>query len=330
MIMRCSSSLNLVMPFGRHLVAGAAGMMGTFALLRLKDQQGIDVVGVTRKRVPRVAGANIRYVSADLMRMDDCLRVLDGIDFLWLFAGQVTTASVLAENPVAYMSANMLLNSNMLEAAWRVGVKKVLWLSSSTAYPDRQEPLKENDFFCGDPPLSHFSVGWMTRYTETLCRMYATILPRPLTIIAFRPTTIYGEYESYDFANAHVLPTFVRKVVERQTPIEIRGDGRQMRDLIYGDDVLDAFLLAMEQIHSGFEVFNLGHGREYSLREMLAIILRVDGFEDARLVYGAGGGAMRKTLDLGNIEAMGFKSKTTLEVGVSKMIAWYRQNLCKL
>lgn len=313
---------------GRHVVAGAAGLMGTFTLLRLRNQPGVEVIATVHQRPPLVEGANIRCLQADLTSLEDCRRVLEGADYLWLLAARLATAPVVAKDPLAHMTSNMLINANMLEAAWKAGLKKVLWLSSSTAYPDQEKPLQEEDFFRGDPPANHFAVGWMTRYTEALCRMYATILSHPLTIIAFRPTTIYGEYESFDFERAHVLPALVRKVVERQQPLEVWGSGEELRDFIYGDDVLDACLAALNVVNAGFEVLNLGYGREYRIREVLEIILRQDGFKDAELVYNQSkpSSVLRKTLDLTRIKArLGFQPKTDLESGIQKMLEWYRQ-----
>lgn len=327
--MRSGASITTpTVPSGRHVVAGAAGLMGTFALLRLKDLSGVAVIATVHERSPLVAGANIRCVPADLTRWEDCRRILEGVDYLWLLAARLVTAPVAAKNPVAHVTANMLINANMLEAAWKAGVKKVLWLSSSTAYPDKDKPLKEEDFFRGDPPKNHFALGWMTRYTETLCRMYATILPRPLTIIALRPTTIYGEYESFDLATAHVLPAMVRKVAERRQPLEVWGSGEQLRDLIYGDDVIDAGVLALQKVE-GYDVFNIGSGKEYTVNQILKIILDLDDYRDAQIVHNlkAPTSVMRKTLDLTKAGAvLGFTAKTQLKEGVGKMLAWYRAN----
>lgn len=322
-------TMGRVLP-GRHVVAGAAGLMGTFTLLRLRNQPGVEVIATVHERAPLVDGANIRCLQADLTRLEDCRRVLEGADYLWLLAARLATAPVVAKDPLAHMTSNMLINANMLEAAWKAGVKKVLWLSSSTAYPEQNNPLKEEDFFRGDPPANHFAVGWQTRYTETLCRMYATILSRPLTIIAFRPTTIYGEYESFDFETAHVLPALVRKVVEHQQPLEVWGSGEELRDFICGDDVLDACLAAMNAVDAGFEVFNLGFGREYRIHEVLEIILRLDGVKDAEIIFNQAkpSSVLRKTLDLSRIkQRLGFQPKTDLEVGVKKMLEWYRRKM---
>ena len=90
------------------------------------------------------------------------------INYVFMFAANLSTAPVVAKNPVSHVTENMIMNAQMLEAAYHEGVKKFLWLSSSTCYPMTDGVLKDEDMFTGDPPDNYYSVGWMSRYTEIL------------------------------------------------------------------------------------------------------------------------------------------------------------------
>ncbi len=313
---------------GRYLVTGAAGQMGTFALMRLRNLPNIYVRAVYHKKKPNIFADNISYIQADLRNPDDCKKIVDGIDYVLMFAGILSTAPVMARNPVSHITENMIMNAQMLEVSYFAGVKKFLWLSSTTGYPVLDKELVEEDMFCEDPPDTYFSVGWMSRYTEILCRMYATKLKNPITTVILKPTTIYSEYEDFCFATAHVLPATVRKVVERQNPLEIWGTGDNRRDFIYADDVLDACLLALERVNS-FDVFNIGYGKDYSVNEILKIILELDDYMDAQIVYNTSKPSAIGKRNINCTKAkkiLGFKAKTTIEEGVCKMIEWYKKN----
>jgi GDP-L-fucose synthase len=221
----------------------------------------------------------------------------------------------------------MIMNAVLLEAAYFAGVKKFLFMSSCTGYPELERPLKEEDMFYADPADVYFSVGWMSRYSEVLCRMYATKLKNPLSIIILRPTTIYGEYEDFHFETCHMLPALVRKVIERQDPIEIWGTGENARDLVYADDVFDACLLALEKTDN-FDVFNIASGRQYSVNELLKIILGLEHYTDARVIYNTSKPSTinRQIVDFSKAqEVLGFKPKTSLRQGVTRMIEWYKK-----
>ena len=316
---------------GNYLVAGSTGLMGTTALLRLKDQPNINVKAVYHNRKPTIFADNIEYIKADLKDLNNCKNVVKDIDYVLMFAAILSTAPMVARDPVSHVTETMIMNSQMLEAAYFEKIKKFIWLSSSTGYPMKDDILTEKDMFKGNPPDKYFSVGWMSRYTETLCRMYSTKLKEPIPIVIFRPTTIYGEYESFDFKKSHVLPALVRKVVEKQKPIVVWGNGEKRRDLIYSDDVFDAIILAMEKIKK-YDVFNVGVGKDYSINEILKTILEIDDFKDAEIIFDKTKPTSidKRTIDFSKIKKeLSFKPKTTLKDGITKMINWYRQHPIK-
>lgn len=301
--------------------------MGSTALLRLSNLPGVNVRAVDIKE-PKIAATNISFVRADLRNLEECQRVVKDIDYVLMFAAILSTAPVMAKNPVSHITTNVIINSQILEAAYFADVKKFLWLSSTTGYPSKEGILKEEDMFCGDPPDTYFSVGWMSRYTETLCRMYATKLKKSMPTVILRPTNIYGDYEDFHFETSHVLPALVRRVVERQRPIEVWGTGEQRRDLIYADDVFDACLLSLQKVNN-FDVFNIGSGKEYSVKELLQMILAGDNFTDAEIVYNTAkpSAINKRSIDCTKAEeVLGFKAKTPLRDGIARVIEWYKNN----
>jgi GDP-L-fucose synthase len=216
----------------------------------------------------------------------------------------------------------------MLEAAYFAKVKKFIWLSSNAAYPPSGDrPVKEEELLDGDPYETYFGVAWMKRYTEILCRMYSEKLKNPMTTVVLRPSNIYGPYDDFDFATSHVMAAQIRKVIERHDPIEVWGTGNDVRDLIYIDDFIDAMILATEKIET-YNPLNIALGKGYSVKEILQIILEVDGYTDARIEFDTAKPSMIpiRLIDTTRAESiLGFKAKTGLREGIKKTIDWYRK-----
>ena len=308
------------------LVTGATGFVGSNLLLKLLEA-GARVRAVAHRRPPVIEDKRIGYVTADLTRQEDCQDAVRGMDYVFHCAASTSGAAVISKTPLVHVTPNIVMNARLLEAAHAAGVKKFLWLSSSTGYPPTgARPVREEEMFAGDPYEKYFGVGWMKRYTETLCRMYAQKLNPALLTLVLRPTNIYGDYDDFHFETSHVFAALVRRVVERHDPIEVWGTGDDIRDLIYVQDFVDAMLSAMEQL-TAHAVLNIGAGEGYSVKDLLAMMLECDGYRDARVVFNPAKPTMIpvRLVDISLArQQIGFSPKTGIREGVRRTIAWYR------
>jgi GDP-L-fucose synthase len=310
------------------LVTGATGLVGV-RLLECLVAQGARIRAVYHRRKPVVLSGKIQYVHGDLTRPQDCARAVDGVDYVFHCAANTSGAAVMEKTPLIHVTPNIVMNAQILEAAYFANVKKFLWLSSSTGYPvTGARAVKESEMFDGEPYEKYFCVGWMKRYTEILCRIYGEKLKRSMTTIVLRPTNIYGEHDDFHFETSHVLPALIRKVVERQDPIEVWGKGEEVRDLIHVDDVADGMLLAMKDVKK-YSVFNIGFGKVYKVKDLLKKIIAIDNFKDARVIFDASKPQMIpvRRVDLTRMKkVLGFYPRVSLEEGLCRTIAWYRKN----
>jgi len=294
------------------LVTGAAGLVGTNLINRMLFE-GALIRATIHKKDPTVIDKKIEYVKCDLTDKDDCQKVVAGIDYVFHCAANTSGAAVLEKTPLVHVTENIVMHARLLEAAYLAKIKKFLLIMQ------------------GDPYEKYFCVGWMKRYTEVLCRIYAEKLQSPMATIVLRPTNIYGEYDDFEFETSHVLPALIRKVVERQNPIEVWGTGDDVRDLIYVGDFVDAMLLAMEKI-TNYDTFNIGLGQGYSVKEMLNIILEIEGIEGAKIIFDP---SKPSTIPIRLVdtakaaEILNFKASTELKEGIEKTIKWYRKNKMK-
>ena len=308
------------------LVTGGTGFVGINLMRRLLPL-GAQIRATIHRKDPVIQDHRIEYVRCDLTHNADCLEVVQGIKYLFHCAANTSGAAVMASTPLVHVTPNVVMNAQLLEAAYHAKVQKFLWISSSTGYPQTgNRPVKEEEMFHGDPDEKYFLVGWMKRYTEILCRIYAEKLKDPMTTVILRPTNIYGDYDDFDFATSHVFAAQIRKVVERHDPIEVWGTGEDVRDVIYVDDFVDAMLLAMEHITS-YNPINVGYGKGYRVKELLLMMLAADGYTNANIVYNPSKPTMApiKLVDVTKAEnVLGFKAKTDIQTGIRKTLTWYR------
>jgi len=309
------------------LVAGGAGFIGANLVKRML-LLGAQVRATVHKKAPVIIESRIDYVNCDLMKMEDCIKVVEGMDYVFMCAANTSGAAVIASTPLVHVTPNIIMNSQILEAAYFAKVKKFIFLSSNAAYPPSADrPVTEKEMFDADPYDIYFGVGWMKRFTEILCRLYSKKLKNPMPCVVVRPSNVYGPYDDFDFATSHMMAATLRKVIERQDPVKIWGTGDDIRDLIYIDDFIDGLLLATEKIPV-FDAVNIAQGKAYSLKEVLGLALEIEGYQNARITYDSTKPSMIpvRLIDIKKAqEILGFTPKTDISNGLAKTISWYKQ-----
>ncbi|MFA6310342.1 MAG: NAD(P)-dependent oxidoreductase [Sterolibacterium sp.] len=306
------------------LVAGGSGFVGVNLIKRLLAL-GAQVTATLHNKDAVLKDERVRYVRGDLRLAEDCQKAVQGEDYVFMCAANTSGAAVMAKTPLAHLTPNVLMNVSMLEAAYLAGVKKFLFISSNTVYPLTDYPVKESDV-TNEFYEKYFIVAWMKRFTEIVCEMYATKIAKPMQVCVVRPANIYGEFDDFEWETSHVIPALIRKVVERHDPLEVWGDGNDLKEFIYIEDFIDGMLLAMEKLE-GFEPINIAVGQPCTVREVLQALLRIGAHEDAKVVYNAAMPSMipKRLIDVTMAtEKLGFRPRFTLEEGLTRTLRWYR------
>jgi GDP-L-fucose synthase len=308
------------------LVAGGSGFIGSNLVRHLlTDTQGVHATYY--RHVPPSDCEGVDWIQADLTDRDACARACENIDTVFLCAAVTSGASVIVNNPLAHITDNVVINARMLAAAHSQGVRHFVYFSSSAAYPPTGHcPTKETALFNGEPYRSYWWVGHMKRYAERLCYGYARKLTNKMRMTVIRPSNVYGPGDKFDLAHSHMCAAMIRRVVERRNPIEVWGTGKDVRDLIYVDDLVDGVMAAVN-VTSDYMAVNIASGKGYTVTQVLETILRVDGYDDVQIVYRPD---KPTTIPVRLVDtslakkALGFEAKTSLEEGLEKTISWYR------
>lgn len=308
------------------LITGATGLIGSSVVEKLKQIPNCKVVAVYHKNHKLTGG--VLYAEGDLLNSDFCDKITKNVDVIFHCAANSSGAAVQETNPLTFVKPNVIMNLNLFEAAHSNDVKKIIWLASTTGYPYSEEPITEDKMFEGDPYDKYFAVGWMKRYTEKLCQMFSEKLKKKTACIVLRPTNIYGPNDKIDPNRSHVLTALIRKVVEKQNPIEVWGDGQDIRDVLYVSDMVDAMIASAEKLDA-FEQINIGYGKSYTVLELLEMIKEVSNYDVPYKLIPTGPRMIpvRKV----NIEKaktiLNWEPKIDIKEGIRKTYEWVSQEL---
>ena len=312
----------------RILVTGGSGFIGSNVIKAL-DNMGAKIVATLHIK-PRQYKQfkNVEWKHVDLRNTANCDYVCEDVDYVILCAANTSGANVIERAPLTHLTPNVIMNTLMLEAAYKAGVKKVLFISSSTVYPLTDYPVTEKDdgFFCFYD--KYYVVGWMKRFSELMCEMYGKKIPNPMTTIVIRPSNIYGPMDDFNFETAHVVPALIRRVVEGQKPLTVWGDGSDVKDLLYIDDLVNGVLLAVDKTEH-FDTFNISTGHGTSVKETIEMIAKLCAFEGS-IEYDTTKPMMIpfRLVDCSKAKkVLGYKPSVSLEEGLQRTIDWYKGTL---
>jgi GDP-L-fucose synthase len=309
-------------------VVGGTGLIGRHVVERLAAGRSMPVVATCRSRAP-IEMQGVRWVRADLRDPVQASKALTGCTAAVICAGRVSTSTVLRADPVESILDTLRIVTNVLEACATLRLSHVVLVSSCTVYPTVEGPAREDMAMAGDPTGTWFGVGWMHRYLEKQLEWYVRSLARIASAVVLRPTLVYGPFDDFDPLSGHFLPAFVRKVVEREKPIRLFGNGRQTRNLIHARDLAAAVERALRPSGAAFRSFNVAMRDEVSVREILRLLIDIDGFDEAIVELENDEGGPPPTLQVSGTlfsDATGWKPEVELHEGLADLLTWYRLN----
>lgn len=289
-------------------VAGHRGMVGS-AIVRCLEKSGYtNILTRTSKELDLRRQVDVEEFFAN-----------EKPEYVFLAAAKVGGIMANSMHLADFMYDNMMLEMNVIHAAYQNSVKKLMFLGSSCIYPRMApQPMKENCLLTSalEPTNEAYALAKISglKYCEYLNRQCKT------DYISVMPTNLYGTNDNYHPEHSHVLPALIRRfheAKEAQAPeVIIWGTGSPLREFLYVDDLADACLFLMNN-YSGSETVNLGTGKELSIKQLAELIQSIIGYK-GRLVFDETkpDGTPRKLLDVSKLERLGWKYKTELADGI--------------
>ena len=299
-------------------VAGSNGMVGSAIVRALKAKGYINLVVKSSKELDLKNQQAVRDFFSK-----------EQPEYVFLAAAKVGGIHANNTYPATFIYDNIMIQSNVIQAAYDFNVKKLLFLGSSCIYPKfAPQPIKEEYLLTGslEPTNEAYAIAKIAGLK--MCQFYKQ--QYGCNFISAMPTNLFGVNDNFNLENSHVLPALLRKFIEakqnNKQEVTIWGSGTPKREFLFVDDLAEACLFLMEN-YNGNETVNIGTGEDVSIKELAETIMKIVGFE-GNLIFDASkpDGAPRKLLNVSKINTLGWKHQTNLEEGIQKTLNWIQKN----
>ena len=306
-------------------VAGNTGLVGS-AIVRMLHWKGYTNI---------LSSPSSHW---DLRRQEDVERFfrINEPEYVYLAAAKVGGICANKDYPGHFIYDNLMIQSNIINAARKFGVKKLLFLGSSCIYPKMcEQPIKEEYFMTGplEPTNDAYAIAKIAGVK--MCQAYHK--QYGFNAISLMPTNLYGPNDNFDLETSHVLPAMIAKYHHATTDgytvdmggpwwpdVNLWGDGSARREFLHVDDLAEACYTCMKDYDSP-EIINVGTGEDITIRELSEIISKVTKFPGfTNWDTTKPNGTPRKLLDVTKIKSLGWKPKISLEEGIEKTYDWYK------
>lgn len=303
-------------------IAGHRGMVGS-AIHRKYAAEGFSNI-VTRD-----------FSELNLIRQDEVERFFEKEKPEQVIVAAAKVGGILANNTyrAQFIYENLMIEANIIHAAYKYGAEKLLFLGSSCIYPKlAPQPLKEEHLLTGlleytNEPYAIAKIAGI-KLCESYYRQYAS------NFISVMPTNLYGPFDNYDLKTSHVLPALIRKFheakVNNSEEVEVWGTGTPKREFLYVDDLADACFYVMQNVNApdlyenGISHINIGTGEDLTIAELVSTIAETVGFK-GKIKYDTTkpDGTPRKLMDISRLHGMGWHHTTGLKEGIGKAYKWF-------
>jgi GDP-L-fucose synthase len=299
------------------LVAGATGLAGS-AIVRELTRVNKKVIGISSKDV-------------NLLDRTKTFSYIKDLKPTVLIDAAAKVGGVGGNNayPVEFLSQNLQIQSNLMDAAHEAKVEKFVFLGSSCIYPRNcAQPIKEDYLLTGELEQTNSAYAIAKIAGIELIKSYRK--EYGYSWISVMPTNLYGPNDNFDLENSHVLPALIRKFVEAKrnnsSEVVLWGSGNPLREFLHVDDLAKAVLLCLEKYDDSQQI-NIGSGDEISIKDLGQKIANLTGFT-GKVAWDSNrpDGTPRKVLDSTKINKLGWKAAITLDQGIAATVEWYQEN----
>jgi GDP-L-fucose synthase len=302
----------------RIYVAGHRGLVGSAIVRRLRANGFDNLILRDRTQVDLTDHAAVEAFFQETKP-----------EHVLLAAARVGGIQANSTRPASFLHENLAIQTNVIDAAYRLGVRKLMFLGSSCIYPKlAPQPMSESCLLTGplEPTNEWYAIAKIAglKMCQAYRRQYG------FDAICVMPTNLYGPEDNFSLQDSHVLPALIRKfheAADNNSPeVVIWGSGAPRREFLYVDDLADACLFLMEH-YSDEPPVNIGWGRDVTILELARLIQEKTGFK-GRLSFDASkpDGTPRKLLDVSRLSSLGWHARVDLAEGIDRTLRWYRDN----
>ena len=287
----------------KFYVAGNTGLVGSAIVRMLKKKRFYNII----------SSPSSHWDLTVQSRVEQFFR-LNQPEYVFLAAAKVGGIGANSESPVHFIYDNLMIQTNIIDCAYRYGAKKLIFLGSSCIYPKfANQPIKEEELMTGALEPSNDAYATAKIAGIKMCQAYRK--QYGFNAISVMPTNLYGPNDNYDLEKSHVLPAMIRKFHEAEDKVNLWGDGSARREFLHVDDLAEALYLLLNQYNEASPI-NVGTGEDVTIKELAETVGSVVGNKEIEWDTSKPNGTPRKVLDVSKIKSMGWKPTISLRDGI--------------
>ena len=303
-------------------VAGNTGLVGS-AIIRMLKGKGFNNI---------ISSPSSHWDLTVQSRVDQFFRI-NQPEYVFLAAAKVGGIGANSESPAHFIYDNLMIQTNIIDSAYRYGVKKLIFLGSSCIYPKFPKiPITEDQLMTSalEPSNDAYAIAKIAGIK--MCQAYRK--QYGFNAISVMPTNLYGINDNFDINSGHVLPSLIAKFHgglshSKDYIINLWGDGSPKREFLHVDDLAEALYICMERYNSE-EIINIGTGEDVTIKELAEIIVDVTGYKNYyQWDSSKPNGTPRKVLNVDKMKSLGWEPKISLREGIESTYEWYKKDACK-
>ena len=301
-------------------VAGHKGLVGSAIIRNLEKKHYKNVYSISRE-------------NCDLRNKERVDAYFEQAKPEYVFLAAAKVGGILAnrDHPAEFIYDNLMIQTNIIDAAYRNGVKKLVFLGSSCIYPKMaKQPITEDELLAGHLESSNDAYAIAKIAGIRMCRAYRQ--QYGFNAISLMPTNLYGPNDNFDHNSSHVLPALMSKFhgsleKSKHWVVKLWGDGSPKREFLHVDDLAEACYTCMQE-YEGEEHINVGTGEDVTIKELAETIVDVVGYKnDYEWDTSKPNGTPRKVLNVDKIKSLGWEPKISLREGIESTYEWFKENV---
>ena len=301
-------------------VAGHNGLVGSAIVRNLRSKGYHNILTVDKEKLDLTRTLEVKM----FFNMEEP-------DYVFLAAAKVGGIGANSVSPAEFIHDNLMIQTNVIDASYRCGVQKLLFLGSSCIYPKfANQPITEDQLLTGSLEASNDAYAIAKIAGIKMCQAYRK--QYDFNAISVMPTNLYGPNDNFDHNTSHVLPALISKFhgsleKSKHWIVKLWGDGSPKREFLHVDDLAEALVICMDKYDSD-DIINIGTGEDVTIKELAETIIDVVGYEnDYEWDTSKPNGTPRKVLNVDKIKSLGWEPKISLREGIESTYESYKNNL---
>lgn len=306
------------------IILGGSGFIG----LNLVDHfsKKYLIIATYKNKKPSQKFKNTRWIKADLTKKINLKNFCKNAECVFICSAITSGAKNIVSKPEMFVSNNAIINTNIISGIYNIGIKHIFFFSCTVMYSNSNKAKGESDFNLETCEKKYYGGAVMKIYTENLCNFFSRISKTKFTVI--RHSNTYGPYDKFNKSEGHFFCSAISKITNAKNEVKVWGPGKEKRNFIHIDDVINAIKILKKKQKNSYEIVNVADNKSYSIREIVKKMINCSK-KNLKIVHDLSKPSINVDLLISSQKMKKkykWKPQISIENGIRKTFDWYKKN----